>query len=210
VAVLQLETGQPRLGLLLRRFLYDQLHPNGPPGETVPEEDLPAFWDRINVHKCAHATYYAPGDFSGTGGMHREIIRATPSWRGGEPRYDTVLIQNGPDEGMRGMVVGRVLFFASFKHLQKSYPCAFVEWFEHTAYEPDSVTGMWIVKPKKNGSHRDVGFVHLDCVVRACQLIAVYGGDEIAHDFHFSWTLDVFRRFYVNRWVDYHAHEIVQ
>jgi hypothetical protein len=210
VAVVETEIGQPRLGLLLRRFLHDQLHPEGPSSEALADEDLPSFWGRINVYKRAHATYYAPGDFSGTGGMHREIIRATPSWRHGYPRYDTVLIQNTDDDGMRGMVVGRVRVFLSFTHDGEKYPCALVEWFVHTADEPDPVTGMWIIKPKKSGRRRDVGVVHLDCIVRGCQLIGVYGDRDLPSDFHYSYTHDLFRRFYVNRWVDYHAHEVIQ
>jgi hypothetical protein len=203
------ELKQPRLPHALRLFIHDQTN-SGTPSDSVPEEQLPVLTGRISTYSCAHATYYAPSDFSGTGGMHREVIRCNPSWLGKHPRYDTVLVQNGDEEGMRGMIVGRVLQLCKFTHDGVTYPCAFVEWFVRTSDEPDPVTGLWIVKPQLNGRRRDVGFVHLDCVVRGCQLIGVYGNDFLPINFCHSWTHTLFRRFYVNRWTDYHSHECIQ
>jgi hypothetical protein len=111
---------------------------------------------------------------------------------------------------MRGMIVGQVLFFASVCHKCQLHPCAFVEWFLHSGDEPDPVTGMWIVQPKKERNCCEVGFVHLDCIVCRCQLIGVYGDQCLAEDFQYTWTLDLFCQFYVNRWVDYHGHEVIQ
>ena len=52
---------------------------------------------RIEVFNSAIATFRAPSDISGVTGMRCEHIRATPSWRNGPARYDTVLINSNPD-----------------------------------------------------------------------------------------------------------------
>jgi hypothetical protein len=111
---------------------------------------------------------------------------------------------------MCGMMVGRVKVFLAFKHEGIEYPCALVEWFVHTSDEPDSVTGMWVVEPHLTDGQRSVGLVHTDFLVRGCQLIGVYGSQFLPADFSFVYTLDSFRRFYVNRYLDYHSHEYVQ
>lgn len=142
--------------------------------------------------------------------MHREVIRSNPAWYGEYDRRDTVLVNNGTDDTrMGGMVVARVLHFLAFSVDDIRYPCALVEWFLPTGGAPDPVTGMWIVKPEKVRGKRTVGLVHLDCIVRACHLIGIYGKSRIPHDFHFSYSLDAFQAFYVNRYADYHAHECI-
>ena len=68
----------------VRRFLYDQRNPDAEvPGDRVDLNQCPQFDGELKVYKSATATYYAPCDQSGMGGMHRDIIRCTPSWRGG-------------------------------------------------------------------------------------------------------------------------------
>ncbi|GBE87942.1 hypothetical protein SCP_1201680 [Sparassis crispa] len=75
----------PHLSDLISSFLYDQSHPNHP---LQPEEPAPRcpHLDRLHVYHSAVTTFYAPSDLSGVGGMHREWIRATPSWKLGAPR----------------------------------------------------------------------------------------------------------------------------
>jgi hypothetical protein len=143
--------------------------------------------------------------------MHRETIRSSPAWRGGHPRYDTVLIKHGQDtDGMLGLMVGRVKLLCAFTHNNVRYPCALVDWFVHTSDEPDPVTGMWILEPHMVGTERGVGLVHLDHIIRGCQLIGVYGHDLLPSDFDFTYTLDAFRQFYINPWIDYHSHEYLR
>jgi hypothetical protein len=44
--------------------------------------------------------------------MYRELIRATPSWKGDAARHDTVfVVLDETMPGMQGMVLARVLFF---------------------------------------------------------------------------------------------------
>lgn len=202
--------------VLVSRFLYDQLHPHTP---LDPQSPLPPTFYRavteprltkISVFTSASATFYAPSDISGIGGMRRERIRASPSWRKGPPRYDCVFVETDSDaNGMRGLHAARVRFFFSFRHEEETFPCALVEWFVPVDREPDDLTGMWIVEPEFDSqSVRARSVVHLDTIVRAAHLIPVYGTEALPPQFHFSDSLDAFKAYYVNKYVDHHSHEI--
>ncbi|KAI0040568.1 hypothetical protein FA95DRAFT_1611699 [Auriscalpium vulgare] len=199
----------------LRRFLFDQLHRDV--GVTADDVDPDAWPDvyggnRVSIYPSASSTFYAPSEASGTGGMHREIIRSVPRWFNNSERRDTVLIQSGDeDERMAGMVVGRVLRFISFKHDDVQYPCAVINWFLPADAAPDPIFGLWKVVPEKGADgRRTIAIVHIDCIVRACHLMPVYGESRVPHTFRFTDTLTAFRAFYVNRYIDYHAHETIQ
>lgn len=196
---------------MLRRFLFDQIYGDKQLSSSNVSLDLcPQFNGRISVYHSATATFYAPSELAGTDGMHREVIRSTPSWYNLYERRDTVLIQVGSDEDvMGGMLVGRVLNFLSVVHDGFQMPFAYIEWFEQTSDECDPLTGMWIVRPEMDGQKRAVGLVHMDSVVRACHLIGVYGAARIPITFHFADALDAFASFYVNHYADYHAHECI-
>lgn len=91
---LALQIDQPDLPNHIRRFLFNQRHPN----DLFPTQDedmsLSTFFeDKISVFHSAIATYYAPSDHSGIYGMHKQCIRSTPSWRQGPPRRDCVFIE---------------------------------------------------------------------------------------------------------------------
>lgn len=203
---------EPRLPNLLRRFLVDQLYGDDPDIvlDNIPPNDLPQIRGNIALHYSAAATYYAPSEDCGTGGMHRELIRSNPAWYGEFPRYDTVLVQNDePDAPMGEMLVGRVKAFLAFSHETIRYPCALVEWFIPQGNAPDPLTGMWIVKPELRGGAKTIAIVHLDCITRACHLMPVFGRATVPNDFRFSDSLDAFRAFYVNHYIDYHSHECI-
>ncbi|KAL4063951.1 hypothetical protein J3A83DRAFT_4039146, partial [Scleroderma citrinum] len=54
----------------------------------------------------AIATFYAPSDLSGLGGMHTECIWSTPCWHKGKACYDTVFLKHDPNIlGMGGLYV---------------------------------------------------------------------------------------------------------
>ncbi|KDQ49560.1 hypothetical protein JAAARDRAFT_186918 [Jaapia argillacea MUCL 33604] len=203
---------QPLLLPLVRRFLYDQLHPNSNiPSSDIPLEQCPQFEGRVYVYHSAVARFYSRSDICGAGGMYRERIRSNPNWRGEYARYDTVLVEtNAGLPGMSGLVVGRVKLFFALSHLGKRYPCALVEWLERVGDEPDELTGMWIVKPEYLGNgRRSMAVVHIDCIARSTHLIGVYGSGFLPEDFHFSFTLDAFRSYYVNKYGDHHSHQFV-
>ena len=124
---------------------------------VVPEnlqlrlEQCPVLWDsRVSVFHSTTATFRAPSNPSGPGGMYRETIRSTPQWTKGEtpaPRRDCVFVNEG-DSGAPGM---RCLFF-KFSFANVEYPCALVHWYTTIGSEPDSSTGLWVVEPEYGNS----------------------------------------------------------
>lgn len=163
---------------------------------------------RVRVHHSAVATYHAPGDPSGVGGMRREHLRATPSWRNGPAHYDCAYVSRDTAEpGFRGFYAVRVRLFFSFKFESHLYPCALVEWFVPVGDAPDEDTGMWIVEPEVNDEgHRPCEIIHLESIYRSAHLIGVYGKEFVPKDLRASDSLDAYRAFWVGKYIDYHAH----
>jgi hypothetical protein len=214
VHTMAIKLNQPNLQELCRQFLWDQVNPDLPfPPETddISLDDYPVFIGNVSRYHSGHVTFFAPTEDCGLYGMHRETIRSCPQWRNGYSRYDTVLIQNTGDDSdvMRGMVVGRVLSFLSFTYLERQYDTALVQWLIPVSDAPDAVTGMWVVKPEIKHGKRSVGLVHTDSIVRGCHLIGVYGKHRLPKDFPFTLTHDAFNLFYVNHFIDYHAHATI-
>jgi hypothetical protein len=88
-----------------------------------------------------------------------------------------------------------------------------VHWFNTYGEELDPDTGMWIIQPRYNelGS-QDVLVIHIDTVLHGAHLLPVFGQDHAIQDLHgmvYTQTLDNFQAFYVNKYIDYHAFEIV-
>ena len=110
---------QPLFPIALRRFLF---HHNHSDLEQAPAniEDLPSFEGEIKVYHSAIATYYAPSDICGAGGLHREFIRSTPSFHGHERRDTVFVVLDESKKGMEGMEIGRVLLFFSFQYRRKT------------------------------------------------------------------------------------------
>lgn len=212
VAEVAAHYGYKELLPCIRRFLYDQLNPNAEvAGDQVELNCCPTFKSCLKVFKSATATYYAPSDQSGKGGMRRDLIRCTESWRGGPARKDCVFVENGgaEGEGLRGLLVARVQLLFSFVHDRKIYNCVLVNWYLPVGDEPDITTGMWIVAPEVDRQDRRIrAVISLDTVLRPAHLIGVYGEEELPVDFHFADSLDAFRTYYVNKYSDHHAHVI--
>lgn len=202
------------LGLVegTRRFLYDQLNAGAEiRGDRVDVNQCPLFRGKLKVFKLAAAIYYAPSDQSGKGGLHRDIIRCTRSWRGGPAQYDSVFVDNGGaiTDPLGGLLIARVLLFFSFRYQGKEYSCAFVEWFLPAAEEPDETTGMWIVAPEVDRNGRRVrAVISLDTILRGAHLIGVYGDNFLPVEFTFGDTLNAFNAYYVNKYIDHHSHTI--
>ncbi|KAH7904448.1 hypothetical protein BJ138DRAFT_1019144, partial [Hygrophoropsis aurantiaca] len=51
--------------------------------------------------------------------------------------------------------------------------------------------------------------IHLDVILRSAHLIPVFGDGALPVDFHFSYSLDAFKSYYVNKYADHHSHEVV-
>ena len=203
---------QPRLPDLIRRFLFNQLHPdNDVSGDDISLDQCPYFSGRVFVYHSAIARFYAPSDLCGAGGMHHERIRSVPLWQGEHSRRDTVFIVTKPDKPrMEGMCIGRVHLFFSFIYEGQYYPCALIHWFVPVGHSTDDETGLWVVKPEFTENGRPhLAVIHLDCIARAAHLTGVYGSSFLPDDFDFSFTLDVFRSYFVNSYADHHMHEFL-
>jgi len=111
---------------------------------------------------------------------------------------------------MRGLEVARVLAFFSFVFSDEEYQCALIHWFCRVDSEPDQDTGMWIVEPEFNIDEQPlIAIVHVDSIYRAAHLIPVYQTNRyISRSLSMHDTLDTFKQFYVNKFVDHHAFEI--
>ncbi|KAF8868620.1 hypothetical protein CPB85DRAFT_1554794 [Mucidula mucida] len=205
----------PQLPELTRCFLYQQesLMDDNVPMEDpmlVDLDDCPPFSGPIRVFPSAVVTFFSPSGESGRHGMYHERIRSVGSWCHGPPRRDCIFLDKDSSlPGFRGLHAARVLLFFSMKHMNIVYPCALITWFSPIGDEPDPVTGMWMVEPDvdENGE-RVQAVVHLDTIVRAAHLIGISGDEFTPRTFKHSDSLDFFNAFYVNKYIDYHAHEI--
>ena len=106
------------------------------------------------------------------------------------------------------MDVAHVLLFFSFTFKDQLYPCALVQWFIKIGEEPDDITGMWIVeKEMKDGEHL-TSVIHLDTILHAAHLIPVFG-DHFIDAMDPSDVLNAYDTFYVNKFADHHAFELI-
>jgi hypothetical protein len=200
----------------IRRFLYEQMHPETDrSGMDVDLQDCPHFSGRFSVFDSAVATYYLPSDTLGQAGFYRERIRATAPARGQnsspDPRYDCVLVaMDTASPGFSSMQVARVRLLLSITHLDRVIPCALVDWFISEGNGPDPVMGMWVVKPERTANNRrSSSIIPLDSVLRGIHLLPVHKKRVVAQAHSHSRSLDIYRRFYVNKYIDYHAFETI-
>ena len=91
------EIEQPNFPHLIRKFIYNQQHPNNIPNADI----LPTFYGKITIYTFVIATFYAPSDISGVGGMHHEHIHAVKPWRKGPAHYDMIFVNT--DLSLDGM-----------------------------------------------------------------------------------------------------------
>jgi hypothetical protein len=111
---------------------------------------------------------------------------------------------------MMGLEIARVFAFFSFEAEEQVYPCALVHNFCKTYTGPDPDNGMWVVEPEyvADGS-RSMSVVHIDSIVRAAHLLPIFGGSTLPPQLEYISSLDSFRAFYINKYIDYHAYEIM-
>ncbi|RDX42526.1 hypothetical protein OH76DRAFT_1458725 [Lentinus brumalis] len=186
----------PTLRTLVQRYLRNRLDPDA--GEHGA---LPALSTRmkIGLHAC------------GSRGMHHEFIRCNPAWSGDYARYDTVLVTSDPNVwGVRRFRVAQVRQFISSKYAEEFHQCAVVDWF-CMDQERDGSTGMSVGRPQLDPvtGDRISSVIPLTSIALACHLMPKLGRTYLPVDFHWSETLTSFRAYYVNSYVDYHAHETI-
>jgi hypothetical protein len=199
---------QPGFPLALRKFLFLSRNPDSisaPPSLS----DLPQFHGRVNVHYSALATFFAPSDLCGVGGMHQERIRSTPCWYD-HPRHDTVfVVLDDTLPGMEGMVIARIQLFFSFDYRDVNHHCALVNWLVREDDEPDPDTGMWVVSLEKRNGVPTTQVIDVKTIVRAAHLLPVYGQDKVPSDVYHYNSLDRYQSFFVNKYADHHSHELL-
>ena len=68
---------------------------------------------------------------------------------------------------------------------------------------------MWQIKPDfdEQGNHI-VSVIHLNTILHAAHVVPVFCSTPIDHDMKFTDSLAAFASYYVNKFSDYHAHEI--
>ena len=183
--------------------------------DQLPLAACPMIWDStVSVYLAATATFRAPSNPSGPGEMYREVIRSTPFWPRGDipgPRRDCVFVDMGHSEnlGMKGLLVARVYLFFKFSYDNVEYPCALVRWYS-TSDEPDPSTGYWVVQPEFTPRGlRNASVIHIGSIVRGAHLLPVFPSDApVYREINYMNVLDLYSRFYVNKFVDPHAFEI--
>jgi hypothetical protein len=92
---------EPDLMRLIQSFLWDQLRNTlslSNIDSSDDDDDLPAFNEIISVYISTVATFYAPSDLSGIGGMHWEHIQALSSWGKEGPQYDCIFVNSDPTQ----------------------------------------------------------------------------------------------------------------
>ena len=205
--------GQANLDDFIRRFLFYEQNPafdGSPPLSLCPTT---VNTKKIAVFHSATATFCAPSNPSGPGGLYRETIRCAPRWQTGDiiaPRRDCVILNVGSEApGMRGVDVARVHLFFSFEVGGETHSCVLVHFFCKSFNDPDPDNGMWIVEPDVgNDGSRVMSVIHVDSIICGAHLLPVFGHDTVVpREVNFSHTLDVFTAFYVNKFIDYHAFE---
>ncbi|EMD31614.1 hypothetical protein CERSUDRAFT_69258 [Gelatoporia subvermispora B] len=200
----------------IRHFLYTQIDLDGvQDSATVPIDDCPRFNEKVFIYHSTAATFYAPSDPCGIGGMHCEYIRATPSWYGGGERFNCVFVEeqhsDGPPTLRDGMAVARVKCFLSFRYRSVFYPCVLVHWFKIIGNAPDPEIGMWQVKKDYNHHTRKarISTIPLDRIIRATHLMPKFMSTPVPIDHQPHKTFQRYDRFYVNRYIDHHSFETI-
>ncbi|KAN0133618.1 hypothetical protein V8E53_008565 [Lactarius tabidus] len=199
IGALSQELSIPELPQLVNNFLCEQR--DGDSIHDSPNHTCPRFSGRVNVVNRAIATFHAPSDPSNTEGMQQEVIRATSSWFKGMPQYDCIFVNTSNEVNM--------ICFFSFVYLGITYPCALVHWFSHISEEWDEDSGMWMVSPDfDRNKNPNLAVIHIDCIFRTAHLVPIFGDSFVPDNITNYNSLDSFKGFYVNCFVDHHAFHI--
>jgi hypothetical protein len=205
----------PELPELVSRFLYEQANPDSlVPANLIPIEELPQFMGKVLVYPSAISVFHTPSDMSGTRNMCCERIRSISSWRNGPERRDCIyVVQDKNLPGFRGLLVAQVHAFIRIKpkHIRRSqcsYLCAIVSWFKTVGDMPCPNTGMWIIQRELEHGKELKSIIHIDTILRGAHLIGIAADSFIPGDLEHTDSLNAFKTFFVNKYIDYHAHEM--
>jgi hypothetical protein len=111
---------------------------------------------------------------------------------------------------MLGLTVAQVRLLFAFTYRRQDYRCALVNWFVRRDDEVDEDTGMWIVEPEADEEGQPTWqVIDVDSIARRAHLLPVYGQEPVEQGFNHHRSLEAFEAFFVNAYVDHHAHEFL-
>ena len=112
---------------------------------------------------------------------------------------------------MLGLEVARIQTFFSLIYELKVYQCALIHWFSRLGTEQDQDTGMWVVEPDiDEDGDANLAIIHVDAIFRAAHLLPAHQSNQfVSREIMMHNSLDTFDKFYVNKYVDYHALEVL-
>ena len=107
-----------------------------------------------------------------------------------------------------GLTLQESSYFFSFKHCDRTYPCALIHWFLKIGEEPDVNTGMWQVEPDFDAKGEPLhAVIHIDTMICTAHLLGEPDGPLPASVTYVS-TLDSFATFYINKSIYHHVYKI--
>ncbi|KAF8432342.1 hypothetical protein L210DRAFT_3414062, partial [Boletus edulis BED1] len=126
-------------------------------------------------------------------------------------QFDCVFVEKDPNQsGIHGLYIAQVLLFFSFTHQSIPYSCALVRWFDIIGDSPCPKTGMWMVEPEfDEQGERLISVISVDSIIRPAHLLPVYGKAPIPRGFKHTDSLFAFSAYYVNKYCDYHAFQLL-
>ena len=206
---------QENLVSLVRIFLFYQQNPSFTGTPSISACPTVELVEDISVFHSAKAVFCAPSNPSGIGGLYRETIQCTPKWKTSgivAPRRDCILLETGSDVGgVRSLDVARVHLIFSFTLGEETFECALIHEFCKSFTDPDPDNGLWIFEPDyDHNGYRIMSIMHVDSIIRARHLLPVFKDVAvIPREIDFTNMLNVFKAFYLNKYIDYHAFEIL-
>jgi hypothetical protein len=76
--------------------------------------------------------------------------------------------------------------------------------------EHDKDTGMWRVAPERDENNgQPVQVIHLNTIFRCIHLLPCYGKEFLPATLEGDGALDAWDEYFVNHFIDYHAHELL-
>lgn len=110
---------------------------------------------------------------------------------------------------MLGLDIASARQFFSFTFRGKLYTCVLVHWFKQCGIWPSDDTGMWVVEQELDKDGKQMACIlHLDTIIRAAHLIAVYGEEFVTRNLLPGYSLDIFQKYYINKYTDHHSFAI--
>jgi len=68
---------------------------------------------------------------------------------------------------------------------------------------------MYIIQPDMVGGYQNMAVISVDSIIRAAHLLLIFDETRLDHSLNYTHSLDVFKVFYVNHFIDPHAYELI-